>query len=90
MTELPTTNAVADNNSGNGVNVANANAELPTLSTLSTTIITVTDTVTELQVPKRVKKLGRVDFVRFDSKETVYAEEQDDFITQQIKEEIKR
>lgn len=48
-------------------------------------------TVTVLHIPKRVKRMGKVDFVRFDPKETVYTEEhQDELITNKIKEEIKR
>lgn len=48
-------------------------------------------TVTVLHIPKRVKRMGKVDFVRFDSKETVYTDEhQDELITNKIKEEIKR
>lgn len=48
-------------------------------------------TVTVLHIPKRVKRMGKVDFVRFDPKETVYTDEhQDELITNKIKEEIKR
>lgn len=48
-------------------------------------------TVTVLHIPKRVKRMGKVDFVRFDPKETVYTDEhQDELITNKIKEEIQR
>lgn len=52
--------------------------EVPTLTT-TTTIISA----------KRTKRLGKVEFVRFDSKETVYTTDHDD-ITAQIKDEIQR
>lgn len=51
--------------------------EVPTLTT-TTTIISA----------KRTKRLGKVEFVRFDSKETVFADHDD--ITAQIKDEIQR
>lgn len=48
-------------------------------------------TVTVLHIPKRVKRMGKVDFVRFDSKEMVYADENhDELVRNKIKEEIQR